>query len=345
MPPRRISAHLHDRFQYRVISITVGATTYQAAILLSLPAASGSAAPVISTFVSVAIGVASIAALLVAIRYAERATRPAFLVADAARHVIDRIRHLGAGEGDPVETLAQGDDVEEHVITAPQTGWVQQVDSMEILRTAPEGAHVRLQVGPGGFVVRNYTPVCMTHGAQPSEEEEEGMQQGIEIADARPPDLDLVGYATEFCDIAVHTLIGTHRSISTMYETIGYLGAILHALTEHDLRVQGLQLDGGRTLQRGLGPDGAGLADMCIDRIRQASADEPVVALEMVRILLEVRKAAVGEGRSDIERVLDHQADLIVAQCKYAGGFPPDVERVAAAQAAGSERKVASASS
>lgn len=161
------------------------------------------------------------------------------------------------------------------------------------------------------------------------------MKEHFRIADVRPAEVDLVGSLTEFTDVAVHTLGADNKSISTMYETMGYLGTVLHELVENNLQREDLQLDDGRVLHQEPGPDGAGLAQLCIDRIRQAGAYEPVVALEMVCILLEVKPTASARGRRDIERVLDNQADLVVAQCKHASGFPPDAERVAAARADG----------
>lgn len=336
MPPRRVAAHLHDRFQQRVIATTVAATAYLAIIMLSLPDGPDGLAPAIATVSGAALGVGAMASLLVAIREAESTTRPAFLVAETARAVIEMIGRSGYdGDGSVENQVPPDDGPKGHTITAPETGWIQSIDGVGLRRSAPAKSHVRLEAGLGGFVVAGSTSICAVKHQTPTEEDERRMQEHFRIADVRPAEVDLVGSLTEFTDVAVHTLGADNKSISTMYETMGYLGTVLHQLVDNDLQTEDLHLDDGRVLHQGPGPDGAGLAQLCIDRIRQAGAGEPVVALEMVRILLEVKPAASARGRRDIERVLDNEADLVVAQCKHAGGFPPDVERVAAARAGG----------
>lgn len=56
------------------------------------------------------------------------------------------------------------------------------------------------------------------------------------------------------------------------------------------------------------------------------------MALELVRVLVDVRHAAERAGRDDLTEVLDRQADLVVEQCRRADPLPADLDRVLAAR-------------
>ncbi|PWG68008.1 hypothetical protein DF186_25950, partial [Enterococcus hirae] len=65
--------------------------------VLSLPAASDAAAPPVATVLAGLLGVAGIAALLVAIQHAVRSTQPSKVVSEAAEDLIARIVDAGSG--------------------------------------------------------------------------------------------------------------------------------------------------------------------------------------------------------------------------------------------------------
>jgi hypothetical protein len=142
----------------------------------------------------------------------------------------------------------------------------------------------------------------------------------------------VVAAALRFADIAVHAGTGGSSAPSTVYEALWYLGAILHELVEHEPGGDERERDDGRSLERAPSPGAPALAETVVDRIRQVIAWQPVMAVELVRILVDARRHADGAGRHDLVGVLDEQADLTVAACRHADPLAADLERVVAAR-------------
>lgn len=336
VPPPTVAAHLHDTFQRRIIVGTIGALAYTGIVLLSLPSDGGADAPAVSTSLGALLGVAAIISLLVAVRHAEQSTRPGVLVNESAETVVEGIRRA-ATRGRPGEVVEEEGTVDgtEVEIVAPSTGWLHAVDEEGLLRSAPSGTTVRLQVGVGAFLVEDWTVVATIQGA--IEADDGGLRRGLanrfRVGNQRAAEMDLVGSLSRFTDIGVHAATGGSGAPSTVYETLWYLGAVVHELIRHDLGVADRRFSDGRVLERKKDPSSAELVDLAVDRIRQVTASHAAMALELVRVLVDASGAARTEGRDDVEDVLHRQADLAVAQCRHAEPLPEDLERVVEARA------------
>ncbi|MFP5321132.1 MAG: DUF2254 family protein, partial [Acidimicrobiia bacterium] len=343
VPSPAVAGHLQDPFQRRVIGATLGALSYTAVTVLALPPAPDTAAPTVATVVGGGLGVAAIAGLLVAIQHAVRSTRPTSLISEAAEEVLSRIRRSNdrtsaavrrpEAPGDrPRRTGAGlGADV---AVLAPATGWLAAVDEDAVLDAVPPRSTVALDVGVGSFVVRGWTRIATVHGPEVETSSPLGEQiaRHLTIADDRPTDRDLAGAITRFADIAVHAGTGGSSAPSTVYEALWYLGAILHELVGHEPASDERERHDGRSLERAPEPGAAALAETAVDRIRQVIAWQPVMAVELVRILVDARRHAGAAGRHDLVAVLDEQADLTVAACRHADPLAADLERVVAAR-------------
>ncbi len=338
VPTQTVARHLHDHFQRRIVAATAGALTLQVVVVWALPAPAESDAPVLATGVGALVGIVAIASLLVAIRHGERATRQGVLVTKAARAVVTRIEQATATDDDRHHAEhtdpphdRPGHEVE---VLAPETGWLNPLDEEALLRAVPAGSTIRMEVGVGAFLVRERTTVA-TLLAPPDAALDEDiaarLARHIEVGAERAGELDLVGSLSQFVDIGVHAASGSSGSPSTVYETIWHLGAILHELVRYDALVPDRHDDQQRTLIHRSGPGPAQLAELAVDRLRQATASEPVVALELVRVADDVRRTAEEAGRPEIAEVLGDQCELVVEQCRHSGALPSDVERVAAA--------------
>lgn len=338
VPPRSVASHLYDRFQQRVVGAAVAALTFEAVALLSLPSSSGAPAPFVSSVSGALIGVGAITALLVAVEHAERSTRPTVLVSESAHAVIDHIRTL-AHEPTDVEPDPALDDRRATTVTTTASGWVRAVDAEGLLDATPEGGTVRIDSDVGAFVVAGWTPVASVWpGGTVSSDAVERMRRSFRIGERRAGPADVTGSLAQFADIAVQAATGGSSAPSVVYEAMWYLGAILHELTGHErLGRPDRRLADGRVLLAPTRADAAQLADLAVDRIRRVTASSPAMALELVRVLTDARRAAAQRGRSDLVEVLDRQADLTVAQCRHADPLPADVERVVAARRPWSE--------
>lgn len=334
VPSPVVVGRLDDDFQGRTIGVTVGALAYEAIVLLSLPTSSGGTAPPLATLIGAGVGVAAIAGLLVAMHHAERSTRPSILVAEAARAVVHRIQasaRKADGASADVATLADPAGT----ITTPVTGWVRNIDDDHLLQEMPAGGVARVEVDVGSFVIEGWTVLVSVWDPNEEEPDTAVMRGCFEVGDERADSIDLAGSLSQFVDIGVHAAVGGSASPSTVYETMWHLGAILHELCQHEVGVADRQVDDGRTLIRRRA-DAAQLVNLAVDRIRQVTASEPPTAIELVRVICDVRQAAIARDREGIVDVLDDQCDRIVAQCEHAGALPSDVERVVAARRGGS---------
>ena len=341
VPPPAVAAHLRDRFQRRVIAATLGALAYTAVTVLGLPSGPDAAAPPLATVLGGVLGVAAIAMLLVAIQHAVRSTRPSAVLSEAAQQVMEQIRRPlgpstshdtapgpeGAGRGDGVPLLA------------PATGWLAAVDHDALLQDLPERSTAVLDVRIGSFVVRDWTRILSVHGPAAGDVNAIGrLGTHFQIDGERPADQDLVGSITQFSDIAVHASTASSGAPSIVYEAIGYLGAILHELVEHDTGALHRRSGEGRELVWAPDRDAPALATVAVDRIRQETAWHPAMALALVGILVEARDHAAGAGRDELAAVLDEQADLVVHQCRHADPLPSDLDRVVAKRTSGAGR-------
>lgn len=335
VPPPIVAGQLHGPFQRRVVTVTLGALAYTAVAIAALPGSDGTTAPTITTAVGATLGVAAIAALLVAIEHAVRSTRPSVLVSESAHAVIDRIRRADRGEAGYVVDPGPVRGSSTASVPAPATGWLHTVDEEALLRGVPEGTTVSLEVGLGAFLVEGWTTVATVRGADLPDDAARGLESHFTVDVERAPEQALVGMLTQFTDIAVHAATGGSGAPSIVYESIWYLGAILHELVGHQLGRTERRTDDDRVLEWSPDPDAASLANVAADRIRQVAASEPAMALELVRVLVDARHAAEQAGRSDLVDVLDHQADLVVEQCRHADPLPADLERVIAARTEG----------
>lgn len=329
VPPPLVAGHLRGGFQRRVVTVTLGALAYTAVALAAVPASGGTDAPTITTVLGAALGVAAIAALLVAIDHAVRSTRPSVLVSQSAHAVIERIRQLAEADvRGPAPRDAGGGRVV--TVSAPATGWLHAVQEDALLRSVPSGTTVSLEVGLGSFLVEGWTTVATVRGADLPEDVGRSASSRFVVGDERPTEQALVGMLSQFTDIAVHAGTGGSGVPSIVYESMWYLGAILHELVDHEPGRTARSEHDGRVLEWSAEPDAATLANVAAERIRQVTASEPAMALELVRVLVDARDAAARAGRDRLVDVLDHQADLTVEQCRHAGPLPADLDRVVA---------------
>ncbi len=335
VPPRLLAGHLHDEFQRRVIAATVGVLGFLAAVLLALPHASDAPAPAVSTIAGAILGVGAVASLLVAMRQAERSTRPSVVLAEAAGDVIGNIRK--AGNGEPVEHDGVPDGAPAE-LQAPTSGWVRDFDQQAILSAVPPGVTIRLDADIGTFVVGQWTTVASVWPADAVDDDcRRRLASCVDIGDERASELDLVGSVTQFADVAIHAASGAAASPSTVYEAMWWLGAILHELVRHPTIDFPDHEHEGRTLVRDQRLSVPELAELAVDRIRQVTAAEPPMALELVRVLSDAEHDARHHQADDLADLLRRQTELTVALCRQGDGLETDIERVVRACRGGLE--------
>lgn len=336
LPPRTVAVALEDQFQRRTIAATVGALAYEAIILIRLPAADADAAA-IPVVTGTALAVTAIVGLLVGMQRAVGATRPGRVLADVASQVMHQLA-TDEATADPDQVHQPA--TEGHLVRASASGWVLHIDEHALLAALPPGATARVEVGEGSFVVAGWTPLLTVWPATGNRRDGRNEDHRVDldhlgnllhIGDQRSAQLDLPGAVNHLVDIGVHAAGGS-GSPSMVYEVMWRLGAVLHEAMRTELgrtarrRQDRAAICWARRLEHGE------LVSLAVDRLRRATADDPAMALQLVRVLCDVRTEADQRGRIDAIAAIDHQLDLTVDQCRHAGALPADVDEVVRAR-------------
>lgn len=338
VPPNLVANHVHDRFQRRIIAMTVGALVYEVLVLLAIPGSSQQGAPIVSTVVGTLVGGGAVVGLLVAMQHGERTMRPARLLAEASHEVIHRLRGWSAPAGE-ADTGIQLEDVPEpsgrHVRgLASATGWVTEVDQVGLVGAVPDGSLVRTEVAIGSFVTRGWTPVVTVwspdEGLDPDE-----LARRVSVGQEPGADLDVSAALRVLIDVGVHAASDGAGAPSMVYDVLDHLGAVMHEMMGHQLIPEATEHDGGRILVRGAALDRSELLDQSLTRLRRSLADEPATAIELLRTVHDARCAAIEHGRTESVAVLDRQLDLVVEQCRHAGPLAADLDQVVRARQLG----------
>lgn len=334
VPPHLVSAHVHDRFQRRIVAVTVGALVYEVLVLLALPGPTAQAAPLVSTGLGTLVGGGAIIGLLVAMQHGERTMRPGRLLSEASNRVVDRLHERSTSLPDEVDPVTEP-STSGRVVRASATGWVGAVREEALLGDVPPGSVVRTEVTVGSFVTAGWTEVLTVWSADADEIDRDVLAAHVEVHEERGNDLDVSGALTYLVDVGVHAASDAAGAPSMVYEVLDRFGAVFHEVVRCELPVPFLHGEEDRTLIRGLRLERAELLDLALTRLRRSLAREPATALALVRMLQEVRAASVDHARHDAVDVLDRQLDLTVEQCRHGDPLPADLDQVVAARRGG----------
>lgn len=332
LPPPLLAARLHDDFQRLTVSATVGALTYLSIVLYALPVQGPS--PAFATITGALVTIGSIVGLLIGMQRAEQSTRPGRILAAARALVADDLEAVRSAIGreqlDPVEVPA----APARVVRATRSGWVHDVDQARIAAAMPAGSTVRLDACVGSFVTAGWTTLVTVWasdgGAGPQLAE---IAAAVAVTDERRAVGDLRGSLIELVDVAVHAALGGSSSPSIVFEAIWNVGAGLHGIIDCDLPGPRRRFDGNRTIIVTDLADHAAIIEPAVQRVRRTAAADPTTAIEVIRVLREVRDHAAAAGRLGAADVLERELDLCVAQCRHSDVLPADLHQVEAARA------------
>jgi uncharacterized membrane protein len=312
LPPQLLASHLHDRFQARIIAVTVGVLGFLAVTLLAVPSDSGDPAPAASTIVGMVLTTGALAALLIAMHQAERSLQPHSVVAETAQDVIRRLREASVDEplAHPhTPTAAPA------TIVATSSGWVTTIDTERLICDLPTGTILRLETHVGAFVVGDWTAVA---SVWPSDNVDDDLHAristAVEVGDQRSGVVDLIGSVNHFVDIGVHAITTSNATPSTGQQALSWTGAILHELSRHDeLDYPDLTTEEGRVVLHDGAPSVAQLAEHIVDRLRRAAAADRDTTIDLSHIVKEAEHAALHIGHHGVAQSLRRQLDIMDA--------------------------------
>lgn len=211
------------------------------------------------------------------------------------------------GEAQPAVAAAM-------LIAPTSGGYLSMIDDKAIADwAADKDAVIRLRIRPGDFLF----PGSMIGSVWPAESRsaaQDAIKASWVIGETRSGEQDLEFIVRQLVEIGLRALSSGLNDPFTAVVVLDHLGAALCALSKR-------RLPDGRTIRHGRlrlerpATDYAGLLDVMLHALRQASVKQPVVALRLLQVLDEVAAVERDPGRrAELRRHADLARDAALAE-------------------------------
>jgi len=325
---------LRDRFQQHMIGIVTATFLYSLLVLREVggrleDGGNDAYLPRISVFLAVVFAVGAVLALLASISHTAQKLRVSTVIRDLSEEVMDLVSDRfaersgdGAASKLAVGTVALNDpeldDSEQlldegsaTVVTAPQSGWVQQI-SIEALESAsPASASIRIEAPVGSFVMRGAPLARLWSETEVDKSDvETGLRAAFGLGDERTMQQDVALGLLVLEDVAVKALSPGINDPNTAKAVIHQLGAVIMDILERDLPPGRFSI-GECEIWSLAEPGYHDYVELAFDQIRIYARNQGPVQLHMVRTLMTVRtelhrrNAATPEADAAIDQIID----------------------------------------
>lgn len=217
-------------------------------------------------------------------------------------------------------------------VPADRSGFVQSVDLSPLLRCAAAvGIVVSVQPLIGQRVVEG-GPLALAwrergEAVDPSSISL-AVQQAVQIGYERTAQQDVAFGFRQLVDVAIKALSPGVNDPTTAVHALSHLAALLVHLTRQPLGARVHRDEETDTTLVIPGMELPAYLDLACGQIRRYGASDPVVALELVRMLVDVARCPVTEEHRDAIR---READMVLAAAERAVPEPRDLEPLQAA--------------
>jgi uncharacterized membrane protein len=356
--PRVIDGLFRDEFNKLVMGLVVGTFTYCLVVLQAVRGPlddDGSARiPSMSVTVGVILGVLSVLAIVAFIDHNARmmnASQILHRITESTRARADRTwtsrtdeegrpARIPVGASSAEEARASdpargGDAPDEpgHSIRLDRDGWIQAIDTDELLGVFAPGSTVRLETWVGRYSIET-TDLCTVWPAPTEDRAEEiaaRANRAVRIGTARTLTQDVPYGVRQLVDVSLRALSPSTNDPTTAQDAIFHLVAVLSHLFRSDPPQTDLHDDHGRHLIAPEAISHTELVDLAFDEIRVSAATHPTVCiylLEALHLLDQGEDLPLG-----VPARLRYQAAAVVDGCAAADVLPTDLQRVRSAHA------------
>jgi len=197
-------------------------------------------------------------------------------------------------------------------VTAPVSGWVQQIDQEALFECVPAGATAYIQASLGSFVMAN-TPVVWVWDAPLSDESTETIRAAIAIGDARTMQQDIGFGIMQMVDIALRALSPGVNDPNTANDMIMHLGVVMLSIWDTPVGATVRDEDGRSLIRHDL--DHADYLHAAFDQIRRYGASDPEVSATIIRALAtlhaETTRRSLQGPLGPIEELVDRVLESV----------------------------------
>ena len=297
---------MRDRINQTVLGVFVGIFAYCLVVLRTIRGGDeGAFVPSLAMLFGLVLGFVGIAFLVYFIHHMATSIQASQILAAVSEETLRAVEHLfpeGVGQEDYDDTqfgLSPGETW--YAVSAQQTGYIQEIETAELLAFAAErGMVIRMERAIGEFLIEG-TPVVSALGANPLDEKDvRRLGSTCVVGRQRTVDQDAAFGIRQLVDVAMKALSPGINDTTTAVMCVDYLTAILVRLAGRQIESRYRTKDGElRLVTRG--PTFTGLVGEAYDQIRQ-NADGNVAVL--ARLLWSLETLADRTSMATRRRVL-----------------------------------------
>lgn len=233
--PRTLRDWIGDETQQRTIGIVLGTTVYCLLVLRESRSLGDSLtlAPHISVLVAVALAVVSLVAVVRSVDHLSYNMRIGSVARNIADETLGALRALGDNAdlsadptpGDPRPSVEDMPALQDgSPMTAPTSGWIEQVDLESLTDMLPADAHMSLVVGPGAFVYEGQPLAWFADEANVPDRIDAPV---IAIGDTRLVAHDVSFGLLQMSDIALRAISPGINDPNTAVDVVAHMGIVL----------------------------------------------------------------------------------------------------------------------
>lgn len=320
---------MRDRINQTVLGVFVGIFAYCLVVLRTIRGGDeGAFVPSLAMLFALVLGFVGIAFLVYFIHHMATSIQASQILAAISEETLRAVGHLfpeGVGQEDAGETQFESSRPGHtwHAVPAPQTGYIQEIDTAGLLAFAGEhGMVIRMERAVGEFLIEG-TPVLSALGINPLDEKEVlWLGSTCMVGRQRTVDQDAAFGIRQLVDVAMKALSPGINDTTTAVMCVDYLTVILVRLADRQIETRYRTKDGElRLLTRG--PTFTDLVGEAYDQIRQNAGGNVAVLSRLLwsletladrtsmaarrRLLLEHARALEELGHRSIPAPSDRQ--------------------------------------
>jgi uncharacterized membrane protein len=275
--------------------------------------------PHISVTLGVLLAIASLGVLIYFIHHVAVAIQADHIIAAVSHDIqatIERLFPEELGQPSPrastqhATLLPLGFDAQAHALRASDHGYIQLIDTEQLLHLAREqGLVLRLERRPGDFVVPGEPLLSLWPPVKAGAELDEQLRGVFVLGSQRTLTQDVAFALNQLVEIAVRALSPGINDPFTAISCIDYLGAALAGIAERQLPEPHHFDDGGRLRVVAAPYSDAELVTLVIEPIRDYGRDSLMVTLRLLDMVKTVARRAT---RPELLAALRQHAQLIL---------------------------------
>jgi len=321
-----------SRLTQAVLGIFAGIFTYSLIVLRTIRGGDeGAFVPNLAVFFGFVLAVSGVAVLIFFIHHVASSIQASSVIASAAQETIQAIDRLFPKKlGHSLDETEEGqppplvDDRKWQIVSAVESGYIQGVDNVALLRLARERKTVvRMDRGIGEFVVENTPLASLTLETPPDSETMVELRAAFSLSRYRTVKQDAAFGIRQIVDVALKALSPGINDTTTAVTCLDYLAMILSRLAPQQIPASHRYEDGAlRVIAKG--PSFQSLLSESFDQIRESAKGDLGIMLRMLGSLETIASLTADPSR---RQAINEQVEWIAESANRTIESPHDRAR------------------